>query len=124
MGEGVPVVRASGGCGVLRVLGEEFFDVELVGEDGGGVDVRGGDVRVTFEDELGVFECAGAVSVVAGDAGGFDEGGDGVGEICEGANEALGLEVGGEFGPALEAVFAREDELGVAEGEVCGRDFG
>ena len=117
-------MRDSAGCGVLRVLDEEFSDGELVGEDGGGVDVGGRDVRVTLDDELRMFECARAVRVVAGDAGGFDEGGDGVGEICEGSNEALGLEVGGEFGPALEAVFAREDELGVAEGEVCGRDFG
>ena len=124
MGEGVPVVRASGVGGVFGILGEEFFDGGFVSEDGGGVDVGGGDVRVTLEDELGVFECAAAVSVVARDAGGFDEGGDGVGEVGQGADEALSFEVGGEFGPALEAVFAREDELGVAEGEVCGRDFG
>src|ERR1700722_10007748 len=79
---------------------------------------------VTLEDEFGVFERTGAVTGVARDASGFDEGGYGVGEIGEGADEALGFEVGGEFGPAFEAVFAGEDELGVGEGEVCRGDFG
>ena len=124
VGEGVPVVRASGGGGVSWVLGEEFFDGGFVGEDGGGVDVGGGYLRVAFEDELGVFEGAAAVAGVARDAGGFDEGGDGVGEVGEGADEALGFDVGGEFWPAFEAVFAGEDELRVGEGEIGGGDFG
>jgi hypothetical protein len=60
---------------------------------------------------------------VAGDNGDFDEERDGVadfvltGRNLEGANDAEGIEVGGEFGPGGEAVFAGEDELGVGEGE-------
>ena len=98
VGEGVPVVRASGIGGFFWVLGEELFDGGLVGEDGGGVDVRGGYLRIASEDELGVFEGAAAVSIVARDAGGFDEGGDGIGQVGEGADEALGFDVSGEFG--------------------------
>ncbi len=122
--EGVPLVWSTGGGRVFGILGEELFDGALVGEDGCGVDVCGGDVGVAGEDELRVFEGAGGVRVVAGDAGCFDEGGDGVWEVGEGADEALGFEVSGEFWPALEAVFAGEDELGVGEGEVGGGDFG
>lgn len=59
---------------------------------------------------------------MARDAGGFDEGGDGVRKIGESADEMLGFEVGGEFGPALEAVLAGENELGVDESEAGGSD--
>lgn len=60
---------------------------------------------------------------MAWDAGGFDEGCGGIGEIGCGADEVLGFEVGGEFGPALEAVVAGDDELGVGESEAGGTNF-
>ena len=122
--EGVPIVWASGRGGVGWILREEFFDGAFVGEDGGGVDVGGRDLRVTLEDELGLFEGPRAVRVVAWDAGSFDEGKDRIREVGEGAKEVLGFDVGGEFGPAIEAVFASEDVLRVGESEVCGGDFG
>lgn len=58
VGEGVPIVRATGADGVLWVLGEKFFDGGLVGEDGCGVDTRSGYLRIAFEDELGLLERA------------------------------------------------------------------
>ena len=122
--QSVPVVRAPGAGRVVGILDEEFFDGGFVGEDGGGVDVRGGDVRVAVEDELGVFEGARGVRVVARNARGFDEGGDGIGEVGDSADKAVGFEVGGEFGPTLEAVLAGEDELSVGEREVCAGDVG
>ena len=124
VGEGVPVVGASGGGGEFEVLGEEFFDGGFVGEDGCSVDVGGGYFGVASEDELGLFEGSGGVAGVARDAGGFDEGGDGVGQVGQGADKALGFDEGGEFGPAVEIVFAGEDVLGIGEGEVGGGDFG
>jgi hypothetical protein len=73
---------------------------------------------------LRVFEIAGGVAGVSGDAGCFDEGGYGVGEGCYGVEDIDGADVGCEFGPALEAVFAGEDELGVGEGDGGALDFG
>jgi hypothetical protein len=81
VGEGVPSVRAAFDCGECGVACEEGADGGLVGEDGGGVDVCGGDFGVALEDELRVLEGSGGVAVVSWDAGGFDEGGDGVGEF-------------------------------------------
>jgi hypothetical protein len=123
MGESVPVVRATTGGGVFGILREEFSDGGFVGEDGSGVDVRGGYVRVAFEDELRVFERAGAMVVVTRDAGGVDKGGDGIGQVGEGADETLGFKVSGELWPALEAVLAGDDELGVSESEAGGADL-
>ena len=87
------------------------------------MNVGGGYLWIAFEDELSLFECAGGVPVVARNASGFDEGGDRIGEIGQDADEALGLEVGGKFRPALEAVFAREDQLGIGESETGGGDL-
>ena len=79
VGEGVPVVGASGGGRESWVLGQEFFGGGFVGEDGCSVDVGGGYFGVALEDELGLFEGSGGVARVARDAGRLDEGGDGVG---------------------------------------------
>lgn len=121
--EGVPLVRPAFGGGVLRMFGEKSFDCSVVCEDGCGVDVGGRDVRVAGEDEFGVFECAGAVPVVARDAGHLDKRSDGVLEFGYVADEGKGFDVSGEFGPALETVFAGKNELGVGECEGGGGDF-
>ena len=123
-------MRASQPCGpplavaLSGVAREKGADGGLVGKDGGGVDAGGGDLRVACENELGVFERAGGVAGVAGDAGDFDEGGDGIGEFGDDADEGEGVDVRGELWPALEAVFAGEDELGVGEGEGSAADCG
>ena len=54
---------------------------------------------------------------MAGNDGDFDEGVDGVLDFFDGANDTEGFEMGGEFGPGGEAVFAGEDKLGVGEGD-------
>jgi hypothetical protein len=87
VGEGVPLVRAAFGGGEGGVACEEGADGGLVSEDGGGVDVGCGDFGVALEDELRVLEGSGGVAVMAGGAGDFDEGGDGVGEFGYVADE-------------------------------------
>ena len=54
----------------------------------------------------------------------FDEGGDGVGEIGDGVDEIDGADVGGEFWPGFEAVFAGKDELGIGEDEAGDANIG
>ena len=93
-------------------------------KNGGGVDVGGGHMRVALENELGVLQCASAVSGVARNAGGFDEGAYRIGKIGDDADQAKSFDVGGEFGPALETMFACEDELRVGEGEGRRSDVG
>jgi hypothetical protein len=123
VGEGVPVVRATGGGGEGRIARQEGTDGGLVGEDCGDIDVARNAIEETLEDEVGMFESAGGVPAVAWNAGEFEEGAGGVGEIgaagrvFEKAEDAEGFEVGGEFGPGGEAVFAGEDELRVGEGQ-------
>jgi hypothetical protein len=124
VGKGVPLVGASFCCGGAGIAGEEGADGGFVGEDGCSVDAGGGDLRVASEDEVGVLEGAGAVAGMAGDAGYFDEGGDGIGEGGYGADEVEGLDVCGELWPTFEAVFAGDDELGVGEADVGGLEVG
>ena len=63
------------------------------------------------------------MTIVERNAGDLNEGGDGVLELGEGADEVEGFDVRGELRPGLEAVLAGEDELCVGEDEGCGGEL-
>ena len=64
-----------------------------------------------------MFKRARAVGGVAGHASDFDESGNGIGERSKGTDQSEGFNVMGKFRPALEAMFTRDDQLRVGEGE-------
>ena len=79
---------------------------------------------VALQDELRVFKRASAVSGVTRNTCGFNESAYRIGKIGDDSDQAKGFDVSGELGPALEAMFAREDELRVRQREVCALNVG
>jgi hypothetical protein len=122
--EGIPLVRAAWRGREGGFAREKRSDRCSIAQDGSGVDVGDGDVKVALEDEAGVLEGAGAVPAVAIDGGDFEEGADRVGETFDGANDAEGLDVRGKLRPGVVAMFASENELSVGEDEGLGWDSG
>ena len=69
-----------------------------------------------------MFESAGAMGGVTGHASHFDERRDRIGERSDGTNQIERFNVVGKFRPALEAMFARDDQLRIGKGERARRE--
>jgi hypothetical protein len=113
--EGVPRIRSAFGGGVVGVARQDVTDKGFIREDSGGVDVGVFYLRVLRKDGLRFIEGSRSMRILAGHAGGADEGSNRIMERPDRFLHIQAVDVGGELRPALETVFARDDQLGAGK---------